>query len=58
MSEGTGPGTTMTNAGEGKYKLGTVGKPFLGIELKIDTPNCVTTGEVWSISQSINIAYN
>ena len=44
MSEGSGPGTTSTNLRKGCYKLGTVGKPFLGVELKLDSVD-PTTGD-------------
>ena len=44
MSEGTGPGTTMNSFGKDCYKLGTVGKPFLGVEVKLDGIN-PTTGD-------------
>ncbi len=47
MSEGTGPGTTITDAIKGCYKLGTVGKKFLGVDIKIDSVNPSTgDGEV------------
>lgn len=44
MSEGTGPGTTMSIVGDNRYKLGTIGKPYAGVELRIDCPD-KNTGE-------------
>ena len=47
MSEGTGPGTTMTDLVEIYYKPGTIGKPYRDIELRIDCPDKHTgEGEV------------
>ena len=44
MSEGTGPGTTTTKSIPDQWKFGTVGKPFFGVQLKIDNPD-PTTGD-------------
>ena len=49
MSEGSGPGTTSTKFDRDSYKLGTVGKPYLGVELKLDSVDPTTgDGEVCS----------
>ena len=44
MSELTGPGTTNTLS---ELKIGSIGKPFVGFEVKIDQPDPKTgEGEV------------
>ena len=39
MSEGCGPGTTSTTYRENCWKIGTVGKPFDAIEVKLANPD-------------------
>lgn len=47
MSEGCGPGTTSTIYKEDGWKVGTVGKPFDGIEVKVTDADLITgIGEV------------
>lgn len=47
MSEGSGPVTTTTKEHK---RLGSIGKEFVGMEVKIDSPNPLTEGEVWRCS--------
>ena len=42
MSEGTGPQATTTRHIPNQFKLGSVGKNFVGIEIKIDSPDPAT----------------
>ena len=47
MSEGCGPGTTSTVYKENGWKVGTVGKAFDGIEVKVNDADPFTgIGEV------------
>ena len=46
MSEGTGPVTTTELVSGNGMRLGSVGKPFKGMEVKIDKPDSSGEGEV------------
>jgi long-chain-fatty-acid--CoA ligase ACSBG len=60
MSELTGPGTTTTyNTFVPNYwKLGSIGKPYIGTEVKIDNPDPVTgEGEVCARGRHVMMGY-
>ena len=46
MSEGTGPVTTTEIVSGNGMRLGSIGKPYKGMEVKIDNPDSNGEGEV------------
>ena len=58
MSEGCGPGTTSTTYKENCWKIGTVGKPFDGVEVKLANPDPKSgEGEVCFKGRNVMMGY-